>query len=196
MTRLHLSQLIRRGDIIRVETYFQSEGRIGARRDWVLTDVATGAQIGCATSSWVMFNYKTRRMGRMPKDAREAYESLMPDPPQHSIDAAETRLKLPELTGNVPLSRHTASPVYMDMNKHLNNAAYLTWILDSIPDELLSTRILVQYEVDYKAEGIAGALAYGLHAKCTTFHMPHAAFCPVSSTAQPWCKEFADACRN
>lgn len=146
-----------RGDIIRVETYFQSEGRVGARRDWLLTDVATGKQIGCATSSWVMFNYKTRRIGRMPKEAREAYEALMPDPPQHSIAAEETRLKLPDGGGDAETTRRTASPVYMDMNKHLNNAAYLTWILDSIPDELLSTRILVQYEVDYKAEGVAGA---------------------------------------
>lgn len=154
-----------------METYFQSEGRIGARRDWVLTDVATGTQIGCATSSWVMFNYKTRRMGRMPKQAREDYEALMPDPPQHSIDAAETRLKLPELTGDVAFSRHTASPVYMDMNKHLNNAAYLTWILDSIPDELLSTRILVQYEVDYKSEGVAGALADRLHVSAWILHV-------------------------
>ena len=131
---------------------------MGARRDWVMTDVATGDRIGSATSSWVMFNYKTRRLGRMPKHAREDYERLMPDPPEHSIDVAETKLRLPEVTGAVPLARHTASLVYMDMNKHLNNAAYLTWILDSIPEEVLRTRVLAQYEVDHKAEGVAGAL--------------------------------------
>eukprot|EP00892_Ulva_mutabilis_P008675 jgi/Ulvmu1/617/UM001_0625.1 len=154
--QIRMHRFPRWGEIVRVETYFQSEGRVGARRDWVLTDVATGACLGCATSSWVMFNYKTRRLGRMPPDAREAYEALMPDPPEHCITKNETRLKLPDVTGNVQRAKHTASPVYMDMNKHLNNAAYLTWILDSIPDEVLSGRVLAQYEVDYKAEGVAG----------------------------------------
>ena len=146
-----------RGDIVRIKTYFQSEGRVGARRDWTLHNAATGEPFGCATSSWVMFNYKTRRLGRMPKEAGESYAKLMPDPPVHCIEKDETRLKLPELPDGCPVVHHRGSPVYMDMNNHLNNTAYLTWILDSIPDNVLSSKVLAQYEVEYKAEGVAGA---------------------------------------
>jgi fatty acyl-ACP thioesterase A len=147
---------VRRGDIVRVQTYFQSEGRVGARRDWVLTDAETGEQFGCATSSWVMFNYVTRRLGRMPDDARRNYEKLMPDPARHCIPAEETKLKLPDPQLGLEMASHTASPVYMDMNNHLNNTAYLTWILDSIPEDVQKRYVLKQYEVDYKAEGVAG----------------------------------------
>jgi Acyl-ACP thioesterase len=106
-----------------------------------------------------MFNYKTRRLGRMPKDASENYAKLMPDPPLHCIDVEETRLKLPDLPAGCLVVEHKGSPVYMDMNNHLNNTAYLTWILDTIPDDVLSSKILAQYEVEYKAEGVAGVFA-------------------------------------
>lgn len=141
---------------MRVETYFHFEGRASARRDWVLTDVATGAQLGCATSSWVMVNYVTRRLSKMPDAARQDYEQLMPDPPRACIDAAETRHKLPAPSSDACV-RHTASPVHMDMNNHVNNTAYLTWLLDSMPPELQTDCVLAQYEVDYKAEVSAGA---------------------------------------
>ena len=38
-----------RGDVVNVETYFSEEGRLAARRDWVITDAATGEYLGGAT---------------------------------------------------------------------------------------------------------------------------------------------------
>lgn len=38
-----------RSDVIEIETWCQSEGRIGTRRDWILKDYATGQVIGRAT---------------------------------------------------------------------------------------------------------------------------------------------------
>lgn len=145
-----------RGDVIKVESYFQQEGRVGARRDWILTNVATGEQCGCATSSWVMINFKTRRLAKIPDSIKEEYHKLMPDPPKHCINPSEARLRLPEL-GDIPSWRdHRTSAVHMDMNDHVNNTAFLTWVLDSIPDEVQQTCMLAQYEVDYKAEGKHG----------------------------------------
>lgn len=110
----------------------------------------------------------------MPKEASEDYAKLMPDPPLHCIDAEETRLKLPHLPEGCASVQHKGSPVYMDMNNHLNNTAYLTWILDSIPDDVLNNKVLSQYEVEYKAEGVAGmhlsefSCALGFH--CVRVH--------------------------
>jgi acyl-ACP thioesterase len=153
---------------VRLRTYFQSEGKVGARRDWTLTDPATGEAFGCATSSWVMFNYKTRRLGRMPEAISIEYKTLMPDPPEHTIDTAETRLKLPDMpaanngngNGNgagVVRRTHIAKALDMDMNAHVNNTAFLTWVLHSLPDELQLSGLVAQYEVDYKAEIVTGA---------------------------------------
>jgi acyl-ACP thioesterase len=46
----------------------------------------------------------------------------------------------------------------MDMNGHVNNTAYITWILDALPDDLQNDFALAQYEVDYKAEVQAGVV--------------------------------------
>ena len=41
--------LICRGDVVDVETWGQGEGKVGIRRDWLLTDVLTKKRIGRAT---------------------------------------------------------------------------------------------------------------------------------------------------
>jgi hypothetical protein len=38
-----------RGDLVRLETYFAEDGRLTTRRDWHITDAATGAHLGAAT---------------------------------------------------------------------------------------------------------------------------------------------------
>lgn len=38
-----------RGDVVEIETWCQSEGRIGTRRDWIIKDLSNGEVIGRAT---------------------------------------------------------------------------------------------------------------------------------------------------
>lgn len=38
-----------RGDIVQLETYFQMESKLSARREWVITDATSGARLGVAT---------------------------------------------------------------------------------------------------------------------------------------------------
>lgn len=38
-----------RGDVVRLETWFAEESRLTTRRDWVISDAATGARLGAAT---------------------------------------------------------------------------------------------------------------------------------------------------
>jgi fatty acyl-ACP thioesterase A len=38
-----------RGDVVEVETWCQGEGKVGIRRDWLLTDVSSNKLIGRAT---------------------------------------------------------------------------------------------------------------------------------------------------
>lgn len=42
---------ISRGDIVRLETYFQEDGRLTSRRDWRLTNATTAEYLGAATRS-------------------------------------------------------------------------------------------------------------------------------------------------
>lgn len=43
--------------MVEIETWCQSEGRIGTRRDWILKDYATGQVIGRATRSITIFSF-------------------------------------------------------------------------------------------------------------------------------------------
>ncbi|XVF32158.1 hypothetical protein REPUB_Repub17cG0057900 [Reevesia pubescens] len=65
-------------DVIEIETWCQSEGRIGTRRDWILKDFSTGDVIGRATSKWVMMNQDTRRLQKVSDDVREEYLVFCP----------------------------------------------------------------------------------------------------------------------
>lgn len=146
-----------RGDVVNVETWFQQEGRVAARRDWLLTDAATGKLYGAATSAWVMVNYKTRRLTKMPDDVRAEYDKLMPNPERHAIQHGETKLKLPPFPEAATRgTEHTATHMDMDMNNHINNTSYLSWLLQEVPQDVYSTCSLVRSEVDYKGEGVAG----------------------------------------
>lgn len=52
-----------RSDVVEVETWCQTEGRIGTRRDWILKDCATGQLIGRATRciSNLLFLFAVRK---------------------------------------------------------------------------------------------------------------------------------------
>ncbi|XP_009604399.1 oleoyl-acyl carrier protein thioesterase, chloroplastic-like [Nicotiana tomentosiformis] len=68
-------------DVVEIETWCQSEGRIGTRRDWILKDYATCEVIGRATSKWVMMNQDTRRLQKVTDDVHEEYLVFCPKEP-------------------------------------------------------------------------------------------------------------------
>lgn len=48
LDHLHVSTALR-GDLVRLETYFQEDGRLTSRRDWRLLNAVTGQYLGAAT---------------------------------------------------------------------------------------------------------------------------------------------------
>jgi fatty acyl-ACP thioesterase A len=165
------------GDLVRLETWFQEDGRLATRRDWRLTDVASGVELGAATSTWVTINDATRRLSRLPESVRARFLPLSPSPPRHALPAGETRRKLPDLpeptasNAPLPLDALAALPEgqlqiarrsEMDPNGHINNVTYLGWALESAPSELAGTGgaaegwRLAEVEIDFKAECTAG----------------------------------------
>lgn len=91
------SCLVRRGDVIKVETWFQEDGKLAAQRDWRVSDAATGQELGRATSTWVMINMQTRRLVKLPEPMRRKCEAFQQTPARHAIPRENTRRKLPEL---------------------------------------------------------------------------------------------------
>ncbi|XP_057965768.1 oleoyl-acyl carrier protein thioesterase, chloroplastic [Malania oleifera] len=143
-------------DVVEIETWCQSEGRIGTRRDWILRDYATGQVIGRATSKWVMMNQDTRRLQKVSDDVREEYLIYCPREPRLAFpeDNSSSLKKISKLEDPAEYSRPGLVPrrADLDMNQHVNNVTYIGWVLESIPQEIIDTHELQTITLDYRRE--------------------------------------------
>jgi len=171
------------GDVVEIETWFQESGKIGAQRDWVLRDAATGDILGRATSTWVMINMNTRRLSKLPDEIRRRCYYYQMDPPKDALPTEVTRRKIPDMkTGDTsgsesssdsdsndvagssiasgiavtPGPNQVARRSDIDMNGHINNVVYMSWAIETVPDDIYTDAHLYQIEVDFKAECYAG----------------------------------------
>lgn len=144
------------GDLVRLDTYFSEDGRLTVRRDWRIIDVATGQQLGAATSTWVTINSLTRRLAKLPDGVRQRFLTLSSN--ESVLPVKDTRRKLPEFEfpaayeGPVQVGRRSD----MDPNGHINNVCYLAWAMEAVPEEIYQDYHLKEVEMDFKAECTAG----------------------------------------
>ncbi|CAA7023917.1 unnamed protein product [Microthlaspi erraticum] len=143
-------------DVVEIETWCQSEGRIGTRRDWILKDCATGEVIGRATSKWVMMNQDTRRLQRFTDEVRDEYMVFCPQEPRLAFPEENNNSlkKIPKLEDPAQYSMLGLKPrrADLDMNQHVNNVTYIGWVLESIPQEIIDTHELKVITLDYRRE--------------------------------------------
>ncbi|KAI3996814.1 hypothetical protein MKX01_041114 [Papaver californicum] len=144
------------GDVVEIETWCQSEGRIGTRRDWILKNFATGVVIGRATSKWVMMNQDTRRLQKVNDDVRDEYLIFCPRTPRLAFpeENNSSLKKIPKLEDPAQHSKLGLVPrrADLDMNQHVNNVTYIGWVLESIPQEIIDTHELQKITLDYRRE--------------------------------------------
>ncbi|KAL3828917.1 hypothetical protein ACJIZ3_017719 [Penstemon smallii] len=144
------------GDVVEIETWCQSEGRIGTRRDWILKDYATGEVTGRATSKWVMMNQDTRRLQKVTDEVRDEYLVFCPKTlrlsfPEENNASLKKIAKLddPAQHSKVGLVPRRAD---LDMNHHVNNVAYIGWVLESMPQDIIDSHELHTITLDYRRE--------------------------------------------
>ncbi|KAI8574253.1 hypothetical protein RHMOL_Rhmol01G0340700 [Rhododendron molle] len=111
-------------DVVEVETWYESEGPIWTRRDWILKDYATREVIGRATR----LAFPEEKNGSLKKIAK------LEDAAQYSRQ------------GLVPRRAD------LDMNQHVNNVAYIGWFLESMPQEIIDSHELETITLDYRRE--------------------------------------------
>ncbi|CAH1417901.1 unnamed protein product [Lactuca virosa] len=120
-------------DVVEIETWCQSEGRIGTRRDWIIKDHSNGEVIGRATSKWMMMNEDTRRLQKVNDDVRDEYLIFCPKTPRLAF-LEETNSSLKKIA------------------KLKDPAEYSTLGLVSIPQEVIDTHELQTITLDYRRE--------------------------------------------
>lgn len=131
---------------VRLETWPAGVDRFMALRDYELFDAAERI-IASVRTQWVMVDLHTMRPVALP-------------PEVHQIAAANTRFALPLETARVARldgdgAFHKDVQVRrsdIDLNRHVNNVHYLTWALESVPDELAAGKRPMEVDLVFRHE--------------------------------------------
>lgn len=141
------------GDVIEVESWIAESGKNGKRRDWLVRDCSTGQIITRATSVWVTMNKETRKLSKMPEEVREELRPVFVEWRPCVLDADIARV--PKLDADeADYACRGLSPGWgdLDVNQHVNNVKYISWILDSVPVSLLETHQMAGMTLEYRKE--------------------------------------------
>lgn len=121
---IHIERYPEWRETITIETWPAAGDALRAYRDYRMLD-GEGEQIGCCLSYWMMINLKTRRPTRMPKEVLE----LRLGDIEHVLPIKSDRLK-PFEHAEIE-KKFVVRNSDQDMNKHVNNARYVDWIMET-----------------------------------------------------------------
>ncbi|GAB3572007.1 thioesterase [Spirosoma luteolum] len=146
--RLRMHQYPTYGQTIRVVTYPTAVEKYFIYRDFqVLAD--DGTLLAEATSTWLVFATDTRTMVPMPAFIRSL---VVPQgiTPQPHLPAKPDFLNQAFVRATEKLVE--VGWLSIDMNHHVNNVAYVQWLLESIDHQWLHTREIAELDLVYRAE--------------------------------------------
>jgi acyl-ACP thioesterase len=143
--QLRLHRWPRWRDEIEVETWPSGVEGLIAHREFSIRDDA-GEPIGAASSAWMMVDLERRRPTRLPA-ALHGFPFL--DRPR-PIDAPFPKIELPDdvETGE----RYPVRRGDLDINGHANQAAYVEWACETIPEETWRSARPTELAVAFRSE--------------------------------------------
>lgn len=135
------------GETVEVQTWPSAREGMFTFRDF---EVSVGAEtVLSATSSWALLDLRSRRPVRLA--------DALPDYPLHRhrvLTFPPERLPAPQRTDLELVFRVRRSD--LDINRHVNNAVYLDWALESVPAEVAARSRPAEIEIAYRAEAFYG----------------------------------------
>lgn len=151
LTRLCVSinQFPRWRAAVTVETWPSGENGLVADRDFVVSD-DEGRVLASATSQWVVIDIRRRRPVRLPA---EVLAITLPDreralvPPNRPIPPPEAL----DVRRSFSVRRSD-----LDLNRHVNNARYVEWALEALPDGVDEQMICTWLDVQFRSESVYG----------------------------------------
>ncbi len=130
-------------DEIEIKTWPKGADGFFALRDFEI--YCKGTIVGRVTSSWLILDRDTKRP-RKPEDFNFVHEDF--------ISKAAIERKLEKVVFKGELNELERRKVYysdLDVNKHVNNATYVRWILDScFSDE--NKGVISEFEINFISE--------------------------------------------
>lgn len=141
----------RHGDIVTIETWPSKFERFYATREFLIKN-SQQEIIGRASSLWILYNTVTKRPLRVRPEFQEAY-GLNSARAVEDAFAAFNR----EGAGDEEVKVFSVRRSDIDTNGHVNNANYLQWILEAVPEIIYQECCLSSLEIQYKKETTYGS---------------------------------------
>jgi acyl-ACP thioesterase len=132
-------------DRIEVNTWPSGTQQLFALRDFKMNG-ADGQTIAAAISAWLVIDLQKRR----PVRIAPFVERLKPIEGSHILNG---RLdKLPALNDPAHEKSFVVRYSDLDINQHANNVKFVEWLIEGVPDAILSTSAPSEFEINFLAE--------------------------------------------
>lgn len=146
--RLKVERYAGVGETVLVRTWPSTRASLASCREFEVLDQAGGI-VARATTSWVVLDLVRRRPVRLagvlpdyPLEPRRAIEDDFPTLPRAESYGSELSFVVRQSD--------------LDMNRHVNNAVYVGWALETAPAAVIESCGPVDIEVGFRAEALAG----------------------------------------
>lgn len=140
---IEINRLPKWGDKVLLKTWPSKTNIATAYREFEMSDVKTGEILVRASSQWVLLDTVKNRPLAITK--RIEWFDLIED---RAVDTNFPKLPTVDVP-QISISQIIRSDD-IDLNNHVNNAVYPTWILDALPSEFLSKHTLTKIQIQYK----------------------------------------------
>jgi acyl-ACP thioesterase len=143
--KLEMNRWPRSGDTISVETWPHAASRLMIERRFRVWG-EDGAQLGEATTMWIVMDLDRRRPVRLPPFILDALRPILSDESPASLE------KIPPVETADRQRVFEVRYADLDMVHHVNNAAYVQWATETTPQELWQSHLPALLDVHYLAE--------------------------------------------
>jgi medium-chain acyl-[acyl-carrier-protein] hydrolase len=136
------------GEAIRINTWCSAQKQQYVVREFEITDEETNFLV-LATSTWMLIDLRIKKPVR-PNDHLPGF----PAKNQRAIpDDFESLPKLERIDFELPFRVRMHD---VDLNRHVNNALYIEWARESVPEDILSNSRPMGIEVAFRDEAVYG----------------------------------------
>jgi medium-chain acyl-[acyl-carrier-protein] hydrolase len=136
------------GEALEVTTWPSGKQGYFATRDFEVADAMGGAVLA-ATSSWMIIDLDRRQRIKVDDIVEIPYAV-----DKRALD--DPFASLPVLTARESETGFRVEKAHLDWNRHVNNAVYVQWALEGVPQDVLFGRKPVDLEISYRAEALYG----------------------------------------
>jgi medium-chain acyl-[acyl-carrier-protein] hydrolase len=146
---LEFERLPNWGETVRVQTWAKGTEKFFAVRDFLVLDLE-GNELVRASSVWLVVDIATKR----PKRASIIMDKI---PNLTEKNALKISLgKLTPLENKVLEVERAVNQSELDLNRHVNNAKYIDWLIDCFPINYIEEKELQKLTLQFVSETKAG----------------------------------------